>query len=43
MTTLLTLFMSLEGLLHATSTFFALIIKQMREGGDYDGKWIVIE
>lgn len=40
---LLTLFMFLEGLLYATSTFFALIIKLMREGSDYDGKWIVIE
>ena len=39
---LLTLLMSLEGLLHATSTYFALIIKQMREGSDYDGTWIVI-
>jgi len=42
MTTLLTLLMSLEGLLHATSTYFDLIIKQMREGSDYDGRWIVI-
>lgn len=35
--------MFLEGLLYATSTFFDLIIKLMREGSDYDGKWIVIE